>query len=228
MAKEKLEWKKIVLLLLLIIVLIVGGVLLIDLTGKILGVQLDIPLLDRMKASTVRKAIKKSENIYLLEREELAKKEDKVKLMEEIVFNRENELKSRENEVNKKYEAVMEREKELDKKTAMLEERDQQYIDRKKNIREQALKLYNMPPEDAAVLLEKLTEVDVIEILRAIDDYSEELGSNSTSPYILKLIKDINETKAADILAKLKFEAAEEYTGVDILEDANLEIPPAP
>lgn len=227
---EKLDVKKIILLLLLIVVLIIGGLVVIDFTGQLLGVRLDIPVpgVDKWKATRNKNKLAKAESVYLLEREELSKKEEKVRLMEEIVLNRENELKSKENEVNKKHEALLEREKELDRKNAMLEDRDRQYTDRKKNIREQAIKLYGMPPNDAAVLMEKQPEADVIDILREIDAYSEELGSSSTAPYLLKLIKDINADKAANILAKLKYEASGDYSGVDILEDPNIEVPPAP
>lgn len=226
---EKLDMKKIILLLLLIAVLIIGGLVVIDFTGQLLGVQLDIPVpgAAKIKAARTKNKLAKAENIYLLEREELGKKEEKVKLMEELVINRENELKSKENEINKKHEALLEREKELDRKNDMLEDRDRQYTDRKKNIREQAIKLYGMPPNDAAVLMEKQPEADVIDILREIDSYSEELGASSTSPYLLKLIKDINADKAANILAKLKYDAAGDYSGVDVLEDPNIEVPPA-
>ena len=207
-----------------------SGLVVIDFTGQLLGVRLDIPVpgVDKWKAARNKNKLAKAESVYLLEREELSKKEEKVRLMEEIVLNRENELKSKENEVNKKHEALLEREKELDRKNAMLEDRDRQYTDRKKNIREQAIKLYGMPPNDAAVLMEKQPEADVIDILREIDAYSEELGSSSTAPYLLKLIKDINADKAANILAKLKYEASGDYSGVDILEDPNIEVPPAP
>ena len=227
---EKLDMKKIILLLLLIVVLVIGGLVVIDFTGQLLGVRLDIPVpvIDKLKASRTKNKLAKAESIYLLEREELGKKEEKIRLMEELVLNRESELKSKENEVNKKHEALLEREKELDRKNAMLEDRDRQYTDRKKNIREQAIKLYGMPPNDAAVLMEKQPEADVIDILREIDAYSEELGSSSTAPYLLKLIKDINADKAANILAKLKYEASGDYSGVDVLEDPNIEVPPAP
>lgn len=228
MGKAKYDTKKIILLILLIIVLLVGGVLVIDLVGRLLGVQVSIPLLNSVKERTLKSAIKRSESVYLLEREELAKKEERIGLMEEVVLNRENELKSHEIEVNKKFEAIKEREKELDKKVEMLDSRDKQYKDKTKNIREQAVKLYQMPPEDAAMLLEKLPETDIVDILRAIDSYSEELGANSTAPYMLKLLKDINKDKAAGVLAKLKFESEEKYSGVDILEDQTIEVPPAP
>lgn len=227
-AKSKYDTRKIILLLLLIVVLLIGGMLVIDVTGRILGVQVNLPGLNGIRERTLKNMLKKSENVYLLEREELGKKEDRIKLQEEVVVNRERELSSREQEVNKKYEALTEREKELDKRASMLDSRDNEYKDRAKNIREQAIKLYQMPPDDAAVLLEKLPETDIVDILRAIDSYSVELGVNSTSAYLLKLVKDINKDKAANVLSKLKYESNEQYSGVDALEDPNIEVPPAP
>ena len=226
--KSKYVSKKIVLLLLLIIALVIGGVLLIDIVSRLVGVNVDIPIYNRFKERAVLKSVKRSENIYLLEREELDKKMDRIKLLEEIVVNRESEVVSKENELTKKMESVKERERELGIRTTMLDDRDRQFQDRTKNIREQASKLYQMPPKDAATILEQLKETDVVDILRAVDSYSEEIGAASTAPYLLKLINDMNKVKAADILSKLKYESGEKYTGVEFLDDPNVEVPPAP
>lgn len=227
-AKSKYGAKKIILLLLLIVLLIVGGVLLIDVVGRIVGVNLDIPIFTRFRERSLIKAVRKSENIYLLEREELEKKIERIKLMEEVVFNREHEVKSKENELQIKIESISERERDLEIRANMLDRRDRQFHDRAQNIREQASKLYQMPPNDAAKILEQLNETDVVDILRAIDRYSEEIGSASTAPYLLKLINDINTAKAADVLTKLKYESAEKYKGVEILDDPDIELPPMP
>lgn len=226
---HKLDLKKIVLLLLLIVAAAFAGIVVIDFVGRLVGINVSIPGIDSLKSSALRKQIKKSEDLFLLEREELGKQEERIKLLEEKVINRENEINSKEIDVNKKLEALVERGKELDKKARLLDDRDNQYSDTEKNIREQALKLYNMPPADAVKLIEKQDETDIVAILRAIDKYSEEIGSNSTAPYLLKLLGDLNKDKAANVLRKLKYVDVENNNGVETLDETNpANFPPNP
>ncbi|OHD11075.1 MAG: hypothetical protein A2086_03570 [Spirochaetes bacterium GWD1_27_9] len=218
--------KKIVLLILLIIVLIGAGILIVDFVGTIFGVQVPIPGLNYIKSVSFRKKLKQSEDPYLLEREELSKVSEKLSIKEEQILNREKEVSTKELESTKKLEALVEREKELNKRQKMMDDVDKQYKDRKQNIREQAVKLYNMPPKDAVALLEKQTEGDIVDILREIDKYSEEIGRQSTSPYLLKLMGDINKDKAASVLRKLKYSIGENSSSVETIKDNQDEIPP--
>lgn len=214
--------KKIILLLLFIIVLIIAGLIIIDFTASILGVYLPLPGLDIIKSVSLKKKIKQSENPYLLEREELAKEKERLLLVEEKLINREKEISEKEISADKKLELLKEKEKEIEKKRELLEYREKQTMDREKNIREQAVKLYNMPPNDAVVILEKQTEEDIVDILRAIDSYSEELGRASTSPYLLKLLNDKNQQKAANVLRKFQYTSPEKKTSVEQLEENEL------
>ncbi|HOJ63053.1 MAG TPA: hypothetical protein PLE45_01420 [Spirochaetota bacterium] len=214
--------KKIILLLLFIIVLIIAGLIIIDFTASILGVYLPLPGLDIIKSVSLKKKIKQSENPYLLEREELAKEKERLLLVEEKLINREKEISEKEISADKKLELLKEKEKEIEKKRELLEYREKQTMDREKNIREQAVKLYNMPPNDAVVILEKQTEEDIVDILRAIDSYSEELGRVSTSPYLLKLLNDKNQQKAANVLRKFQYTSPEKKTSVEQLEENEL------
>ncbi|MCG8570639.1 MAG: hypothetical protein MJB14_10915, partial [Spirochaetes bacterium] len=160
-------------------------------------------------------------------REELQKKEEQLKLKEEILINRENELDKKNTEVNKKLEALAEREKELEQKALALEQKEKQYDDKEKNIREQAEKLYNMPPADAVTILEQQSEADIVAILRAIDAYSEEIGRASTSSYLLTLFTD--KAKSANVFRKLKYSSTGDMdSGVEVLDDPNAEEPPPP
>lgn len=161
-----------------------------------------------------------------MEREELSKEKDRVVLKEEQVLNREKEILAQEVDSKKKIDAVKEKEKQLNDRQTLLDNRDKQFQDRKQNIREQAVKLYNMPPTDAVALLEKQTEGDIVDILREIDAYTLENGKSSTSPYMMKLLGDINKDKAANVLRKLKYSAGGSTTSVETLD--NTETPPAP
>ena len=78
-----------------------------------------------------------------------------------------------------------------------------------------------MPPADAVNIIEKQTEADIVDILRAIDAYSEEQGQTSTSPYLLSLLSQINNEKAANVLRKLKYSVNETKTAVE--EDDEIE-----
>jgi len=82
-----------------------------------------------------------------------------------------------------------------------------------------------MPPNDAVVILEKQSEEDIVDILRAIDSYSEEIGRASTSPYLLKLLNDKNQQKAANVLRKFQYTLPEKKTSVEELDETNLPQP---
>lgn len=216
----KLDFKKIFFLLLLIILVAISGLLAIDFVGKKFGLSVNLPGMSLFKNVSIKKKIQRSENKYLLEREELDKKQNSIILQQEVLANHKNEIIAMEKEVEKKFELLSERENGLDQKEKMLESRENEYNNREQNIREQAAKLYNMPPNDAVALLEKQSEPDVVSILRAIDSYSEELGVQSTSPYLLKLLGDINKDMAANVLRKFQYIAdGDGQSGVDILED---------
>jgi len=195
------------------------GILIIDNVGKIYGVNLPIPFIDSIRATTLKKKIVEAENPYLLERVELAKTEDKLVLLEEQMKTREKEIIAKENNAIKKIEAINEREKELAKKEQLLNELEQQKNDRKKNLREQAVSLYNMPPVDAVGLLVKQPESDIVDILREITAYSNEIGANSLAPYYLKLMGDVDREKTANVLRKFQYSSNSEDNGVETLTD---------
>lgn len=222
MAYRSGNGKKIILLLLIIIVIIGGGILLIDFVGSIVGVYFPLPGLKQIKQFTQRKKIKIAEDPYLLEREELEKDIERLKIMEEQIETKENEINAKEDEANKKLELLKEKENELIKKENIINDRENQYNDKEENIREQAVKLYNMPPKDAVKLLGEQEEADIVSILRAIDRYSEEIGRQSTSPYLLKLLGDTNKEKAASVLRKLKYSADDKKTAVEELDESEL------
>ena len=222
--KSAADRRKIVLLLLFIIVLVIFGVIVIDFVGNLFGVYVPLPGLKLIKSISLNKKIRISEDPYLLEREELSKEKDRLSLLEEQLINKEIEIDEKNLTANKKLETLKERERELDKKAEFLEYREKQWDDKQQNIREQAVKLYNMPPNDAVAILEKQSEADIVDIIRAIDGYSEELGKNSTSPYLLKLMNDINPDKASNVLRKLKYSVKESNSSVDSVDDITDEI----
>ncbi len=214
--------KLIAIWVLLVIASAIVGVLIVDSVGKMFGVSLPIPIIDSIRANTLKKKISSAEDPYLLERVELAKNQDKLVLMEEQINNREKEVIAKENDAMKKIESINEKERELAKKETMLNELETQKNDRKKNLREQAVSLYNMPPVSAVAILSKQTDSDVVDILREITAYAEELGATSLSPYYLKLMSDTDKEKAANVLRKLQYSANTEDNGVEILnEDFN-------
>jgi len=224
--RSRNDSKKIILLLLGVIVLSAAGMVVVDFVGTLFGVNVPIPGMDIIKGISLKNKIKQSEEPYLLEREELSKQNERLLIIEEQLKNREKEIFAKDVESKKKLESVLDKEKELDKKQQMLEDRDKQYQDRKKNLREQAVKLYNMPPKDAVGLIEKQAESDIVDILREIDAFSAESGKSSTSPYMMKLLSDINKDKAANVLRKLKYSAGDKSTSVESLD--NTEKPPQP
>ncbi len=220
----KADRRKIVLLMLFIGVLIGAGVLIVDFAATTLGLNPPIPVLSAIRSNSFKKKIKMSEDPYLLEREELDKERTRLLLHEEQLINRENEIRQKDIETNKKMEALIAVEKDLEKKQELLDNIDSEIKDRKNNIREQAIKLYNMPPSVSVQLLEMQAESDIVDILRAIDSYSDELGRQSLSPYLISQMSD--KTKAGNVIRKLKYNAGQSETGVESVDLEDL--PPQP
>lgn len=214
-AKNSANLGKAFLLILLIIVLTVIGAILIDYVGTICGVYVPIPGMHTLKSKSLKKKIQTAEDPYLLEREELNKERDRLALIEEQLVNKEKEINEKEVVATKKLETLQEREEELNKKSEFLDHREHQWEDKQQNIREQAVKLYGMPPQNAVKIMEKQSEADIVDIIRAIDAYCEELGSSSTSPYMLNLLGQINPEKAANVLRKLKYSVNEAKSSVE-------------
>jgi hypothetical protein len=219
--------KKIILLILLIIVILIAGILFVDWFGRSMGISVPLPGIDYLRTVSFKKKIKQSEDPYLLEREELSKEKERLAILDEQIQNHAKEITAKETDVNKKIEALNEQKTNLDKRQKMMDDLDRQKTNKQLNVREQALKIYNMPPKDAVALLEKQTEPDIVDILREIDTYSTEIGKQSTSPYLLKLMGDLNKDKAASVLRKLKYSNEGQVTSVETI-DSNTETPPAP
>jgi hypothetical protein len=214
--------RKIILLVLFIIVLFGTGIIAVDFVGSIFGINFPIPVLKQIKESVFKKKIKEGEDPFLLEKEELYKNNERLVLKEEEIIVREKEVQAKDEEANKKLEILKNKEKDLEKKEKQIANRENQFNDRNKNLREQALKIYNMPPKSAVEILEKQDEAEIVDILREIDKYSDEIGRQSISNYLLKLLGDINKDKAANVLRKFKYSANED-TAVEILDDNELE-----
>jgi len=218
--------KKIILLFLLIIFLLGSTLLAIDFVSTYFGLYFPLPILNTLKQITINKKLVKNENPLLLEKEELSKDNERLNISDEQLAVKANELASKESDIDKKMESLKEKENELDQKEAMLDQRDKTYNDVQNNVREQAIKLYNMPPKDAVAILEKQSESDIVDILRALDKYSDEIGRASLSPFYLKLLGDINKDKAGTVLRMIKYPAGNKTTGVETLNEN--ETPPNP
>ncbi len=215
--------KKIILLILFIIALCGAGILLIDFVSSMFGLYFPIPGLKEIKSFSLKKKIKESEDPYLLEREELGKNKERLILKEEEINVKEKEVQAKEMEAAKKIELIKEKEKELVKKEEMVSFKETQFNNKKINLREQAIKIYNMPPKDAVVILAEQEEASIVDILREIDTYSIEIGRNSISPYLLKLLGDINKEKAANVLRKFQYSNQNKDSSVEMLDENDIE-----
>jgi hypothetical protein len=218
--------KKIILLVLFIIILLGSSILIIDFVATFFGFYFPIPGLKQLKEITLNKKMKTIENPYLLEKEELYKDNERLSILDEQLKVKEKELEQKDIELNKKLNILKEKENELANTSKYLDDRENIYKDKQKNIREQAIKIYNMPPKDSVKILEKQSEEDIVDILRAIDSYSAELDRNSTSPYLIKLMSDINNEKAANVLRILKYPVGDKLSSIEAIEDLTTDIIP--
>ncbi len=229
MAYQNSEYtKKIILLVLFIIILLGSSILIIDLVATFFGFYFPLPGLKQIKEFSLNKKMKTIENPYLLEKEELYKENERLAILDEQLKVKEKELEQKDIELNKKLNVLKEKENELANTAKYLDDRENLYKDKQANIREQAIKIYNMPPRDSVKILEKQSEEDIVDILRAIDSYSAELDRNSTSPYLIKLMSDINNEKAANVLRILKYPVGDKLSSIEVLEDETSDLIPQP
>ncbi|MEL3908659.1 MAG: flagellar protein FlbB [Treponemataceae bacterium] len=181
---------KVIVLILLIIVLIFASLFLFDYLGLInikpifspvyslfgiekpQGVSKETPLSGPgdLDADMLNKRLEAFE----IRRQELDKKETDV-----LALIAENEQISA--ELEERQAAQEEKEKSFQQ---MLAEKH----DRAANIRQIAIYAYNSRPDDAVKNLLELDDQDIIEILRAAEVYSKELGKNSPVSYWFTLM----------------------------------------
>jgi hypothetical protein len=218
--------KKIIFLFFLIIFLFGLSIIVLDFAASYFGIYLEIPVLKDLKEMTIKKKLVKNESPILLEKEELSKDTERHSITEEQLKVKEKELELKSHDIDKKLDALKDKERELEKKNSLLEDRDNKFKNIQQNIKEQAVKLYNMPPESSVAILEKQSEADIVDILRAIDKYSDDLGRNSLSPYYLTLLAKNNPDKAGVVVRMIKYPTGSKNTTVESLEDSQTPVKP--
>lgn len=172
---------KVIVLILLIIILIFAGVFLFDYLGLINAKSFFYPLYSVL-------GFQKNQNINEvssisgpgdLDADMLAKRLEALQIRCEELDKKEADIKA----------VIAENEQiaaELDERTVMLDEREKTFQmlvkeanDRDANIKQIAIYLYNMRPQDAVEKLLALGDQDLIAVLRSAEAYSVERGQNS-------------------------------------------------
>lgn len=132
----------------------------------------------------------KIEDPNLLEKEELKKQWLVLKLRENELTKSTNQLKEVIQKIQDKRARLEQAEKELKAREQQLVKNEQDKVARERQIQKVASDLMNMEPQRAVERLEQMPDdLLVIEILKAIDTLSEDMGRKSIVPYLLSLMK---------------------------------------
>lgn len=183
MAKKGL--KLIIPLLILNIGLIIGGLFLLDYIGIIKGEEI---------LSKIPGFGKKPTKITwaMLEEEELQKVRDSIEERLKVLKKEETELEVREKNINSREKELKLWEAKLTEEERLFEERIAQYKDEEAKLNKVAKYYQGMNPREAALILEKLDDLTVINILRRMKDETVAITLMKMSP-----------ERAADISRKM-------------------------
>lgn len=181
---------KIIVLVLLILILIFASLFLFDYLGLINAKSVFSPVyslfgLERTADSKKDASLSRTAD---LDADMLAKRLEALEIRREELDKKESDLKSI--IANNKQVAA-----ELDERSAEMDEREKSFQlllsetnDRDANVRQLAIYMYNMRPQEAVEKLLALDDQDLIAVLRSAEAYSAEQGKNSPVSYWISLM----------------------------------------
>jgi flagellar protein FlbB len=178
---------RILFLLFLIVVLGVGGSLWFDYLGVIDVKDAYAPVF-RFFGLGGRTKIEDPDSPGLLDSERLSKLMMAVDLRGEELQIREEGLSSKEQELLQQISAIDEQRKALEDQEKSLKERARLYDNTRENLRQNAKYLNGMPPAKAVAMLLQMSDQDMIDHLRTVEELAREAGEDSTVAYWLSLM----------------------------------------
>jgi flagellar protein FlbB len=190
---------RIFVLFLLVVFLSVFGVVWFDILGLIDAKEILSPVMGYFGLQK-RTIIKDIDDPLLLERERLKKQYEAFEIIEDDLSKKDEEIAAREKELNQLIETVNDRQKELSEKENSFNERQKAIENRKVNLVQTSEYLIGMEPAKAVKILEKMEDVDIIDIFRTTEEIAKRTGEVSMVSY---WISQMQPDRAAELNRKM-------------------------
>jgi flagellar protein FlbB len=180
-------------LILMILILLLGGLVWFDYLGLINVKELLSPVVTPVTNRLgidfgLPDQVENIEDINLLERERLNKRQQSMEMREAELDLREQEIQSKEAEIKQMLDSLAERESAFEEQEKSFNDRLKEYDNRSTNLRQAAEYFVGMPPEAAVAMFLKMDDQDIIDIMRAHQQISNEQKSASMVSYWLSLM----------------------------------------
>lgn len=190
---------RIVLLFLLVLVLVVGGLVWFDYLGLVDANRFVRPVL-RLVGIQRATEVTNPEDPTLLDEERLKAREEAINERTAGLDERERALQIREAEVTQMASALEEQRASLEEQEKSINQARKSYDDKAANLRDLSGKLTSMPPANAVAVLEAMTDMDIIDVIRTTDQIAVEEGTTSITS---KWLSDMPADRAASISQKM-------------------------
>ena len=180
-------------LILMILILLLGGLVWFDYLGLINVKELLSPVITPVTTRLgidfgLPQQVENIEDINLLERERLNKRQQALDMREAELDLREQEIGSKEAEIKQMLDSLAEREAAFEEQEKSFNDRLKEYDNRSTNLRQAAEYFVGMPPEAAVAMFVEMDDQDIIDIMRAHQQISNEQKKASMVSYWLSLM----------------------------------------
>jgi seryl-tRNA synthetase len=139
----------------------------------------------------------------LIEKEEFEK--EKQKLLERIedLDRRDAEITKQEESLEKDKEELKEMRKGVELEKKKLEDTQKQYSGYKKNVKDLALKIISIKPQESVQIMIQWEDTLIIDVLRQIDVDAAETGKISISSYLISLMPSDRASRIMYLMTQL-------------------------
>ncbi len=180
-------------LILIILILVLGGFVWFDYLGLINIKEMVSPVVTPVLTKVgvdfgLPEEIENIDDMNLLEKERLDKREQALNMYEAELEIREAEIETREAEIKQMYDTLVEKEAAFEEQEKSFNDRLKAYDNRNTNLRQAAEYFVGMPPDAAVAMFVEMDDQDIIDIMRAHQQISDEEGKASMVSYWLSLM----------------------------------------
>ncbi len=178
---------RIALLVLVLAVLAIGGVVWFDYLG-VIDARAVIRPVGRLLGLPTREPVAQAEDPNLLEKERLAKEQEATAAQRQDLERIRSELSQQGLTLTQVAESLSEREQAIADREKAFSEQQQAYENKRVNLEQVTVQLSSMPPQSAVNIMLQMTDQDVIDVVRLVDQRATEAGEISITPYWLSLM----------------------------------------
>jgi flagellar protein FlbB len=182
---------RIFILFLLLMVLTLGGIIWFDYLGLIDAKAMISPVY-RLLGFEKRSNVASADDPNLLDKERLAKAQDALTLRQQDMDARDAALAQKEKELNQLGQDLNDKEAALAAREKAFNDQVKAFDNRRVNLAQNATYLTNMPPDNSVAILLKMSDQDVIDLFRIVEQQAQKAGTDSVVPlWISKMPADV-------------------------------------